>query len=118
MTKKLLYNNENISQNAINMLLLKYPSKRPFIVKPADKNQPNISKNKYLVPLEITISEFVYILKKRITIKHNDAIFIFIETNNGDMIIPKLSERIIDIYEKHNINGHVNMKYSIENTFG
>ena len=117
MTKKSLYN-ENISQSTINLLLLKYPSKRPFIVKPADKKQPLIDKTKYLVPLEITISEFIYILKKRIKIEHNEAIFLFIENKNGDMIIPTLSERIIDIYEKYNINGHVMMKYSIENTFG
>ena len=102
MIKKSLYN-ENISQTTINMLLLKYPSKRPFIVIPTDKNQPVIDKTKYLVPLEITISEFVHILKKRITIKHNDALFIFIKTENDEMIIPKLSERIIDIYEKYNI---------------
>jgi GABA(A) receptor-associated protein len=117
MIKKSLYN-ENISQTTINMLLLKYPSKRPFIVIPTDKNQPLIDKTKYLVPLEITISEFVYILKKRIIIKQNEAIFIFIQTKNDDTIIPKLSERVIDIYEKYNINGHVIIKYSIENTFG
>ena len=64
----------------INSLLLRYPNRIPVIMLPTDKNQPKIQKTKYLVPGEVTMTQFIFIIKKYIDLKQEDALFIFTES--------------------------------------
>lgn len=93
----------------------KYPDRIPVIVEKAPKNPiPDIDKHKFLVPNDITIGQFVYVIRKRIKLTPEQAVFIFI--NN---IIPPTSELLSSIYERRkDEDGFLYICYSGESTYG
>ena len=57
----------------------KYPDRIPVIVEKAGRSDiPNIDKKKYLVPGDLTAGQFVYVIRKRIKLSPEKAIFIFV----------------------------------------
>jgi len=102
------------SKESIEKLLKRYPDRVPVIVKPIDDKQPEIDKQKYLVPKDMFLSQFIYIIKMRLkNFKSDEALFLFIDNN-----IPRNTETMIELYERYKIEGYLNIKYGIENTFG
>jgi len=93
----------------------KYPDRIPIIVeKNSNTDLPDIDKKKYLVPSDLTVGQFIYVIRKRISISPEKAIFIFIEN-----MLPPTSELVSSIYEKHkDDDGFLYIEYSGENTFG
>ena len=92
----------------------KYPDRIPVIIEKSKKDDPDIDKNKYLVPKYLNISEFLHIIRKRIKIDSKKAIFIFINNTLTPMNIT-----MGDIYQTHKCNdGFLYVKYTLENTFG
>ena len=76
---------------------------------------PDIEKHKYLVPKDITVGQFVYVIRKRIKLKPEQAIFIF--TENGTL--PTTSANISEVYETFKSDdGFLYLTYAAENTFG
>tara|TARA_Y100000389_G_scaffold71573_1_gene68265 strand:+ start:166 stop:534 length:369 start_codon:yes stop_codon:yes gene_type:complete len=95
---------------------MKHPERCPIIVTKAKNsvNVPDIDKHKYLVPLDLTVGQLVYVIRKRIKLRPEQAIFLFI--NN---ILPPTSELIGKIYNENKANdGFLYVEYSGENTFG
>lgn len=95
---------------------MKHPDRCPIIVTKAKNsvNVPDIDKHKYLVPLDLTVGQLVYVIRKRIKLRPEQAIFLFI--NN---ILPQTSELIGKIYNENKANdGFLYVEYSGENTFG
>jgi len=93
----------------------KYPDRIPVIVE-KDKNSElsDIDKHKFLVPSNITSGQFLYIIRKRIKLSSDKALFIFV---NG--ILPPTSESMSNIYEDHKAkDGFLYVRYQGENTFG
>lgn len=57
----------------------KYPDRIPVIAEKAANNDiPDIDKKKYLVPADLTVGQFVYVIRKRIELAPETAIFIFV----------------------------------------
>ena len=57
----------------------KYPERIPVIVQKAPKSQiPDIDKRKFLVPADITVAQFMWIIRKRIQLPAEKAIFLFV----------------------------------------
>ncbi|MBN3284917.1 GBRL1 protein, partial [Polyodon spathula] len=57
----------------------KYPDRVPVIVEKAPKARvPNLDKRKYLVPSELTVGQFYFLIRKRIHLRPEDALFFFI----------------------------------------
>ena len=93
----------------------KYPERIPVIVgKAAGCNLNDIDKKKYLVPCDITIGQFISIIRQRIKLSPDKAIFIFI--NN---ILPPTSANMLTIYNemKHG-DGFLYIYYNGESVFG
>ena len=94
----------------------KYPERVPIIVERYNINDdiPNIDKHKYLVPMDITVGKFIYIIRKRIKLAPEKAIFIFV--NNK---IPSTSMTIgtIDDVEQEE-DKFLYFYYQSESTFG
>ena len=92
-----------------------YPDRVPVIVEPAEKcNIPIIDKNKYLVPKELSVGQFVYVVRKRIKLKPEQALFVFV-----NKILPPTSACMADIYNEHkDSDGFLYITYTGENTFG
>ncbi|XWS12843.1 hypothetical protein CRYUN_Cryun37aG0125300 [Craigia yunnanensis] len=56
----------------------KYPDRIPVIVEKAERSDiPDIDKKKYLVPADLTVGQFVYVVRKRIKLSAEKAIFVF-----------------------------------------
>ncbi|KAJ9512188.1 hypothetical protein QJQ45_012658 [Haematococcus lacustris] len=93
----------------------KYPDRIPVIVEKADKSDiPDIDKKKYLVPSDLTVGQFVYVIRKRIKLTPEKAIFIFVRN-----ILPPTAALMSSIYEEHrDEDGFLYITYSGENTFG
>ena len=73
-----------------------------------------IDKIKYLVPQDLTVGQFVYVVRKRIKLSPEKAIFIFI--NN---VLPPPAALMSQIYdEQKDEDGFLYVQYSGENTFG
>jgi len=96
-------------------ILEKYPNRVPIIVnKKKDSNIQDIGKSKFLVQKDMHINQFIYIIRKRLKLKPNEAIFVTI----NNKICPS-NESLSEIYEKNkNIDGYLYIIYSSENTFG
>jgi len=93
----------------------KYPERYPIIVtKGNGSSLPNIDKHKFLVPNDLTMGQFVTVIRKRIKLQNNETIFIFI--NN---VLPPLTAPLSIIYEEHKKDdGFLYITYNGESTFG
>ena len=93
----------------------KYPDRVPIIVC-KDKNckLPDIDKQKFLVPKDMNLGQFIYIIRKRIKLESIEALFVLV--NHSLMTSTKLIE---DIYQNNkDKDGFLYIIYSSENTFG
>nr|XP_042712916.1 gamma-aminobutyric acid receptor-associated protein-like 2 isoform X2 [Chrysemys picta bellii] len=74
----------------------------------------DIDKRKYLVPSDITVAQFMWIIRKRIQLPSEKAIFLFV-----DKTVPQSSLTMGQLYEKEkDEDGFLYVAYSGENTFG
>jgi GABA(A) receptor-associated protein len=93
----------------------KYADRIPVICEKDERSDiPDIDKKKYLVPQDLTVGQFVYVIRKRIKLPSEKAIFIFI--NN---VLPPTAALMSKIYAEHkDEDGFLYVQYSGENTFG
>lgn len=99
-----------------NNIMTKYPDKIPIIVYPSKNcGLPELDRSKFLVSKDLTVGQFLYIIRKRMKLDSCKALFMFTEKNT----IPVTHEPIKMIYENHkNKDGFLYFQYSSENTFG
>ena len=94
----------------------KYPEHIPVICE-KERNSAGIAscdKCKYLLKRNMTICEFIYIIRTKIKLSPEKGLYFFI---NG--VIPAMNEMMCTIYRNHKSNdGFLYMRYTSENTFG
>jgi GABA(A) receptor-associated protein len=100
-----------------NQIRLKYPNRVPIIIEKAtgcSSDMPNIDKNKYLIPSEFSFGQMVYVVRKRLSLSPDKALFLFV--NN---VLPTSSELMANIYKNYgNIDGFLYIVYTGESVFG
>src|SRR5437868_1815227 len=75
----------------------KFPDKIPIILERSDTSHlPVIDKQKFLMQRNITIGQFLYIIRQKINLNASEAIFLLINNSN----IPPTSASIGEIYDK------------------
>ena len=97
-------------------ILLKYPDRVPVLCEkhPYSKNAPDIDKHKYLVGYDLTLGQFMSVIRKRMSIKPEVGLYIFI---NG--IINSNSTLLQELYlDFKDYDGFLYIEYDVENTFG
>lgn len=97
-------------------ILKKYPDKIPIIVELGEdvKDIPDLDKKKYLCPSDLTMGQFVYVIRKRIKLPAEQAIYIFVRK-----ILPPTSITISQLYKEHkDDDGFLYCKLYSEKTFG
>ena len=96
-------------------IMKKYPDRIPVIVEKAPSSDiDNIDKKKYLVPSDLTLGQFIYVIRKRIKLPPEKAIFLFI-----DNTLPPTSALMSDIYKQyHDSDFFLYFSYSGESVFG
>ena len=98
-------------------LMERYPGNVPVIIKKSsnEKILQDIDKTKYLMPKNLTISEIVFIIRRKINLKPEEAIFIFV---NGNILVP-MNTTINEIYNTYKSDDDfLYMTYRSENVFG
>ncbi|OAE34514.1 hypothetical protein AXG93_1299s1290 [Marchantia polymorpha subsp. ruderalis] len=77
-------------------ILEKYPDRVPVIVKRADKSSiPDIDKKKFLVPVDLAVGQFVFVIRKRMKLTPEKAIFVFVKD-----VLPPTSAMMAQIYDE------------------
>ena len=98
-------------------IIIKYPNKIPIIINKFkyENDLQDINKTKYIVPNDMTFTNLIYIIRKKININSEKSIFI---TTNGKLC--KSNSTLGELYDKYkNMNDHLlYFEYSSENTFG
>lgn len=117
----------NSAARASNILLLdkrikesarmrsKFPDRIPVILEKDPKsNVKEIDKKKFLIPEDLTISQFMFVVRRRMEIDEKTAIFLFI-----DNTIAPSGQSLKTLYKSHkDDDGFMYITYSSENAFG
>lgn len=75
----------------------KYPGRLPIIVERSARSRiDDLSQRKFLVPEDFTLGQFYYIIRKRIHLEPEDALFLLI-----GRAIPPASALMGELYERY-----------------
>lgn len=100
-----------------NRIREKYNNRIPVICQRsihAARNCPLIDKKKYLIPHDLSVGQFIYVIRSRLKLAQNTALFIFI---NG--VMPPISGLMSKLDSDYkNRDGFLYVYYNLENTFG
>lgn len=96
-------------------VLSKYPDRVPVICEKNSKSSmDDLDKKKYLVPVDLTAGQFVYVIRKRLQLPAEKAIFLFVAS-----VIPPTSSNMSTLYDQYkDRDGFLYITYSEENVFG
>lgn len=94
----------------------KYSDKIPVVVERSDAcNLPEIDKQKYLLQKDVTVGQFMFLIRKQIKINENESIFLLINNNT----VPSTGSTMEEIYAKHaDKDGFLYITYSAQQAFG
>ena len=94
----------------------KVPGRIPIIVERAAKagSLPAIDKNKFLVPGDLTVSQFVFVVRKRLALGPEQSLFLFCAGS-----LPTTGTLLRELYATYSdSDGFLYLVYAAENTFG
>jgi len=94
----------------------KYDNRVPLIVlKDAKSNLPDIDRYKFLAPHDITLGQFMYVVRKRIKLVDTETLYFFVNEN----VLVNTSQSMFTIYNSHkDEDGFLYLTYCSENVFG
>lgn len=95
----------------------KYQDRVPVICEKQENTVSKIGeidKKKYLVPIDLTIGQFIYVIRKRLKLPADEAIFIMVKG-----FIPQVSTQLAVLYRDYkDEDGFLYVTYNGENVFG
>ncbi|KAF8093279.1 hypothetical protein N665_0385s0027 [Sinapis alba] len=96
-------------------IIAKYPDRVPVIIeKYSNADLPDMEKNKYLVPRDMTVGHFIHMLSNRLQLDPSKALFVFVQNT-----LPQTAARMDSLYNTFKEeDGFLYMTYSTEKTFG
>lgn len=97
-----------------------YPNKVPVVIQKLARETylPELKKNKFLIPGNMSYSSFLIYLRGVLTAKLCPNTAIFLSTENGHMMCS--SDKMLNVYQRHSDNqdNFLYLFYCSENTFG
>ena len=104
-----------------NKLRIKYPDKVPVIINKDKKCKTiaDIGTVKYLIQDNITLGQFIYIIRKRVKLDSEEAIYLYAKLDNKQQMLMAGTDMlsIYDLY-KNKDDGILYVTYTGENVFG
>lgn len=92
----------------------RFPDRVPVVL----RKHKQKTKEKFLAPENMSMREFNSVIRCRMHLPSEQALFIFIRSNTGSML-PAPHETLILYYEAYKqADGCLHMEYTGENTFG
>ncbi|XP_063696524.1 microtubule-associated proteins 1A/1B light chain 3B-like [Culicoides brevitarsis] len=111
------FKNSGVRRDEAAAIRLKFPTKVPIILEKYHKESdlPHLDKRKFLVPQEVSISQFLCIIRNRMKLSSNKTLFFLI---NNRSLIP-ISRTVGEIYEEYKeIDGFLYITYASQEAFG
>ena len=105
-----------LTYGEIDKLKAKYPGKVPIFVTKANnaRDIPDIPKHKFLAPSNLSVGQFIWVIRKQIKLPPEKALFIFV-----DNTLPTSTTLLSELYSTHKSpDGALRMTYTSEYTFG
>lgn len=97
-------------------VLLPPVSRIKCIITPNDESAPKMDKERFLLPSDLTASQLIQVVRKRVDLTSEKALFLFSEnrllTGNTTM------QSVLDESDRKGGDGILRVKYALENTFG
>ncbi|GMH20922.1 hypothetical protein Nepgr_022764 [Nepenthes gracilis] len=96
-------------------MIAKYPDRVPVIAERyARTDLPDLEKQKFLVPRDMSVGQFIHILSGRLHLPAGKALFIFMKN-----VLPETSRLMGAVYESNKDEDRfLYLCYSTEKTFG
>jgi GABA(A) receptor-associated protein len=93
----------------------KYPERVPVIVEKIAESidAPDLAKSKFLVPKDLTMGQLIYVVRKRLKLPSEKAMFLYI---NNQMV--RVSSTISELDCESSEDGFLYVRYGTENVFG
>jgi len=107
-------------QKMSNKLMEKFEGRIPCIVEKSrnwgSRNLESIDKRKFLIPIDITMSNMALVIRRRTKIPAETALIFYVGERQ---IIPKMSDTFDILYANNkSSDGFLYISYSIEKVFG
>ena len=96
-------------------LALKFPGRVPVLMAkhPSAVELPTLAKQRFLVPADLTLGQFLYVVRKHLSLPPEKALFLFV----GNTLQPS-SAPINQLYYQFGSDGALRIVYTSEATFG
>jgi GABA(A) receptor-associated protein len=94
----------------------KYPDRIPVMLvrHPSARDLPDLPKPRFLVPMDLTLGQFIFIVRRHLTMAPEKALFLFV----GNTLQPS-SRSMNELYFQFRAeDGALRMCYTSEATFG
>ena len=104
-------------KNESSRILSTYPNRLPIICEKAPNSDiPSIQKTKYLVPSDMTASQFQFLIRRNINLNQNSALYLITEKG----ITLTLSQTMMEVYNnnKDKQDNFLYLYYASELTWG
>lgn len=96
-------------------LRTKYPNRIPVLVDRLNRHINKLERNKFLVPYDLTLSQFILTLRTHVKLTPDQAIFVF----RDDHSLAPMATLMCELYKNHaTAGGYLVLLYSGESTFG
>ena len=97
-------------------IMARYPTRVPvWIERARGETIPDVDRHKFLIERDMTMSQVIYIIRTRIKLSSEQAMFVFV----GDGVLPATGDYIGSVYKDHAApDGMLYIRYRIEKTFG
>jgi hypothetical protein len=119
INKYKVHENYDLLKDEVSKIIYKYPNKIPVIVFEDSSFKYTLDKNKYLIPDELTLAQFLIVLRRRLNLDPEMAIFLFFQDKNDKSNLVMNTLTFSEIYKdyKHN-TGFLYCTLCTEDTFG
>ncbi|XP_061462546.1 microtubule-associated proteins 1A/1B light chain 3C-like [Rhineura floridana] len=105
-------------KNEVATIRIKFPGKLPVILEryPKEKMLPALNKTKFLVPQELTVGQFVTIIRNRMSIGSTQAFYFLVDGNRS---LVSMSSTMAEVYTTYkDEDGFLYMTYASQEMFG
>ncbi len=98
-------------------VVAKFPGRVPVVVERSQSSPslPAIDKPKFLAPKELTVGQFLFVIRKRLKLSSEQTMYLLV----NDAVLVSTSATMCSVFEQyHDDDGFLYVTYAIENTFG